>query len=92
MKTKDGIVPVEMAIVLLKNMGGSAIKFFPKGGIKCLNKYAYVAKCCAELDFYLEPTDEIDLDNYDAILKVVLDASVKKNYSTYLYVNYRSNF
>ena len=37
-----------------------------------------MAKCCAEHDFYLEPTGGIDLDNYEAILKIALNAGVKK--------------
>ncbi|MDF7667785.1 KDGP aldolase family protein [Orbaceae bacterium ESL0727] len=74
----DGIVPVETAIALLKDMGGSSIKYFPMGGLKYLDEYRYVAKCCAEFDFYLEPTGGIDLQNYAAILKVALDAGVKK--------------
>jgi uncharacterized protein (TIGR03581 family) len=28
----DGIVPLETAIALLKDMGGSSIKYFPMGG------------------------------------------------------------
>lgn len=38
----------------------------------------YVAKCCAELNFALEPTGGIDLNNYATILKIALDAGVKK--------------
>jgi hypothetical protein len=28
----DGIVPIDTAIALLKDMGGSSVKFFPMGG------------------------------------------------------------
>lgn len=77
-KAPDGVVPVETAIELLKDMGGSSIKYFPMGGLKHKDEFEYVAKCCAELDFYLEPTGGIDLDNYEAILKIALDAGVKK--------------
>lgn len=77
-KAPDGVVPVETAIELLKDMGGSSVKYFPMGGLKHQDEFAYVAKCCAELDFYLEPTGGIDLDNYEAILKIALDAGVKK--------------
>ncbi|WP_294612800.1 KDGP aldolase family protein [uncultured Gilliamella sp.] len=72
------IVPVETAIALLKDMGGSSIKYFPMGGLKHQNEFEYVARCCAENNFYLEPTRGIDLDNYGAILKIALDAGVKK--------------
>jgi len=77
-KSPDGVVAVETAIALLKDMGASSIKYFPMGGLKHQAEFEYVAKCCAELDFYLEPTGGIDLDNYQAILKIALDAGVKK--------------
>lgn len=77
-KSPAAIVPVETAIALLKDMGGSSIKYFPMGGLKHIDEYEYVAKCCAEHDFYLEPTGGIDLDNYEAILKIALNAGVKK--------------
>jgi hypothetical protein len=35
----DGIVPVETAIALLKDMGGSSIKYFPMGGLKHRDEY-----------------------------------------------------
>ncbi|OCG13807.1 2-dehydro-3-deoxyphosphooctonate aldolase [Gilliamella sp. wkB292] len=77
-KTTKGEVPIETAIALLKDMGGSSIKFFPMGGLKHRAEFEYVAKCCAEQDFYLEPTGGIDLDNYEVILKIALDAGVKR--------------
>ncbi|WP_392567032.1 2-dehydro-3-deoxy-phosphogluconate aldolase [Utexia brackfieldae] len=77
-KQPDGEVPVETAIAMLKDMGGSSVKFFPMGGLKTKNEFEYVAKACAEQDFYLEPTGGIDLDNYEAILQIALDAGVKK--------------
>jgi uncharacterized protein (TIGR03581 family) len=77
-KLPAAIVPVETAIALLKDMGGSSIKYFPMSGLKHKDEFEYVAKCCAEHDFYLEPTGGIDLDNYEAILKIALDAGVKR--------------
>lgn len=74
----DGVIPVETAIAMLKDMGGSSVKFFPMGGLKSRDEFAYVARACAEQDFYLEPTGGIDLDNYEAILKIALDAGVTK--------------
>jgi uncharacterized protein (TIGR03581 family) len=74
----DGIVPVETAIALLKDMGGSSIKYFPMGGLKHKEEYQYVAKACAEHDFMLEPTGGIDLENYETILGIALEAGVKK--------------
>lgn len=74
----DGIVPVETAIALLKDMGGSSIKYFPMGGLKCKDEYQYVAKACAEHDFMLETTGGIDLENYEPIVEIALAAGVKR--------------
>ena len=74
----DGIVPVETAIALLKDMGCSSIKYFPMGGLKHVEEYKAVAEACARNDFWLEPTGGIDLDNFSEILKIALDAGVKK--------------
>ncbi|AHG19782.1 2-dehydro-3-deoxyphosphooctonate aldolase [Chania multitudinisentens RB-25] len=74
----EGIVPVETAIALLKDMGGSSIKYFPMGGLKHKEEYQYVAQACAEHDFLLEPTGGIDLENYESILEIALAAGVKQ--------------
>jgi len=74
----DAIVPVETAIALLKDMGGSSIKYFPMGGLKCRDEYKAVAEACARHDFWLEPTGGIDLDNFGEILQIALDAGVSK--------------
>jgi len=71
-------VPIETAIKLLKDMGGSSIKYFPMNGLAHKEEYIAVAKACAEHDFYLEPTGGIDLENYEEILQIALDAGVKK--------------
>lgn len=73
-----GIVPVETAIALLKDMGGSSIKYFPMGGLECRDEFEAVAKACAKHDFWLEPTGGISLENFEAILKIALDAGVTK--------------
>jgi len=77
-KAPDGIVPVETAIALLKDFGGSSIKYFPMGGLKCRDEYKAVAEACARHDFWLEPTGGIDLENYEEILQIALDAGVSK--------------
>ncbi|WP_437886783.1 2-dehydro-3-deoxy-phosphogluconate aldolase [Phytobacter sp. V91] len=77
-KSADAIVPVETAIALLKDMGGSSIKYFPMGGLKCREEYQAVAEACARADFWLEPTGGIDLENYAEILQIALDAGVSK--------------
>lgn len=73
-----GEVPIETAIALLKDMGGSSIKYFPMKGLAHEEEYRAVAKACAENDFYLEPTGGITLDNFEEIVKIALDAGVKK--------------
>lgn len=77
-KAPDGIVPVDTAIALLKDMGCSSVKYFPMGGLKSRDEYKAVAEACARHDFWLEPTGGIDLDNYGEILKIALDAGVRK--------------
>lgn len=74
----DGIVPVETAIALLKDMGGSSVKYFPMGGLSAIDEFKAVAVACAEQDFWLEPTGGIDLDNYETILQIALEAGVSK--------------
>lgn len=74
----DGIVPVATAIALLKDMGGSSVKYFPMGGLKAVAEYKAVAQACAEQDFWLEPTGGIDLENYETILQIALEAGVSK--------------
>ncbi len=77
-KEKDGIVHIETAIAMMKDMGGSSIKFFPMGGLKTKDEYIEVAKACAKHNFYLEPTGGIDLDNFKEIVQIALDAGVEK--------------
>ena len=73
-----GIVPIETAIALLKDMGGSSIKFFNMKGLTHLEEYKAVATARAENDFYLEPTGGIDLENFQEIVQIAVDAGVKK--------------
>ena len=72
------VVPVEVAIDMIKDMGGNSLKFFPMGGLKCKDELIAVAKACASKDFVLEPTGGIDLNNFEEIVKIILDAGVKK--------------
>lgn len=74
----DAIVPVESAIALLKDMGGSSVKFFPMGGLTSVAELRAVAQACAEQDFWLEPTGGIDVENFEAILTIALEAGVSK--------------
>jgi len=48
------------------------------GGLKCRDEYTAVAQACARHDFWLEPTGGIDLENFEEILQIALDAGVSK--------------
>lgn len=74
----DGTVPIDTAIALLKDMGGSSIKYFPMGGLACRDEYRAVAEACARNNFWLEPTGGIDLENFGEILQIALDAGVSR--------------
>lgn len=81
-KSKDAdepaIVANKTAILMAKDMGGSSLKFFPMHGLQAIEELKVLAKDCAEEDFILEPTGGIDLNNFEEILTVILNAGVKK--------------
>lgn len=77
-KEKVATVPVVTAIAMLKDMGGSSLKFFPMQGLKHLEEYEYVVRACADNNFSIEPTGGINLDNFENILQIALKAGVKK--------------
>ncbi|WP_337883618.1 2-dehydro-3-deoxy-phosphogluconate aldolase [Chromobacterium haemolyticum] len=70
--------PVDTAIAMLKDMGGSSIKYFPMGGLGCRDEYLAVAEACARHDFWLEPTGGISLENFSEIVRLALEAGVPK--------------
>ena len=75
---QKAIVDIETAILMIKDMGGDSIKFFPMGGLKVKEELIAVAKACAKHQFCLEPTGGIDLENYREIMEIILDAGVEK--------------
>lgn len=75
---KPGIIPVDTAIAMIKEMGGNSIKFFPMGGLKCKDELKAVAKACAKNNFILEPTGGISMENFREILEIILGEGVKK--------------
>jgi len=77
-KAEEGIVPVATAIALLKDMGGSSVKYFPMNKMQDINEFRVLAEACATQDFWLEPTGGIDLNNFESILQIALDAGVSK--------------
>lgn len=47
-------------------------------GLAHIEEYKSVAEACAKYDFYLEPTGGIDLENFEEIVQIAVDAGVKK--------------
>ncbi|MFB5761574.1 2-dehydro-3-deoxy-phosphogluconate aldolase [Paenibacillus medicaginis] len=76
--SEHAIVPVKAAIALVRDMGGNALKYFPMQGLKLEDEFRAVAQACGEEGFALEPTGGIDLDNFEEILRIALEAGVPK--------------
>lgn len=70
-------VPIATAIALLKDTGGSSLKYFPMHGLEHKEEFKVVAKECVENNFSLELTGGIDLGNFEKILQIAVDAGVK---------------
>ncbi|MDR2832700.1 MAG: KDGP aldolase family protein [Streptococcaceae bacterium] len=75
---EEAIVPIDTAIKMLQDMGGSSVKYFNMKGLEHIEEYKAVALACAKNDFYLEPTGGIDLENFEEIVQIAVDAGVKK--------------
>jgi len=75
-QAEHAIVPVKSAIALIRDMGGNAIKYFPMNGLQCEDELRAVAEACGEEGFALEPTGGIDKENFEAILRIALEAKV----------------
>ncbi|RKP55066.1 oxo-acid lyase [Cohnella endophytica] len=73
---EQAIVPVKTAIALVRDMGGNALKYFPMNGLNREDELRAVAKACGEEGFALEPTGGIDMDNFEPILRIALEAGV----------------
>lgn len=70
------IVPIKTAIALVRDMGGNALKYFPMNGLSREDELRAVAQACGEEGFALEPTGGIDKENFEAILRIALEAKV----------------
>jgi len=70
-------VPIETAIAMLKDMGGSSIKYYPMNGLAHVEEFKAVAEACANNDFDIEPTGGIDLDNFEEVVSIAFKAGVK---------------
>lgn len=75
---EPALVPADTAIVMIKEMGGNSIKFFPMGGLKCRDELKAVAEACARNNFILEPTGGITPENFREIMEIILGAGVQK--------------
>jgi uncharacterized protein (TIGR03581 family) len=73
---EHAIVPVKTAIALVRDMGGNALKYFPMNGLSCEDELRAVAQACGEEGFALEPTGGIDMENFETILRIALEAKV----------------
>lgn len=78
MQDELAIVPIRSAIALVKDMGGNALKYFPMQGLSREDEFRAVAEACAETGIALEPTGGIDMDNFEAILRIALEAGVQQ--------------
>ncbi|BBI36406.1 2-dehydro-3-deoxy-phosphogluconate aldolase [Cohnella abietis] len=74
--TEHAVVPIKAAIALVRDMGGNALKYYPINGLSCEDELRAVAQACGEEGFALEPTGGIDKENFEAILKICLEANV----------------
>ncbi|MFV0479047.1 MAG: 2-dehydro-3-deoxy-phosphogluconate aldolase [Anaerorhabdus sp.] len=77
-QAEKALVPIRTAIDLMKEMGASSIKYFPMEGLKFIDEYKEVCKAAGEVGFIVEPTGGIDLENFEEIVKIALDAGVPK--------------
>ncbi|NOV00823.1 2-dehydro-3-deoxy-phosphogluconate aldolase [Paenibacillus planticolens] len=75
-QSEHAIVPVKTAIALVRDMGGNALKYFPMNGLSCEDELRAVAQACGEEGFALEPTGGIDMENFETILRIALEANV----------------
>lgn len=73
---EHAIVPIKTAIALVRDMGGNALKYFPMQGLTREDEFRAVAQACGEEGFALEPTGGIDKENFEAILRISLEANV----------------
>lgn len=75
-QSEQAIVPIKTAIALVQDMGGNALKYFPMKGLSTEDEFRAVAQACGDAGFALEPTGGIDKENFEAILRIALEANV----------------
>lgn len=77
-KQEPAIVPIETAVVMAKEMGANAIKYFPMNGLETKEQFKQVCEQCSNHDMAIEPTGGIDLQNFAEILDIALKSGVAK--------------
>lgn len=71
-------IPIDTAIDMIKDMGGSSIKFFPMHGLDHCDEVVAVAEACGRKGMWLEPTGGIDLTNFKRIVDICLEQNIEK--------------
>ncbi|MGL4589475.1 MAG: 2-dehydro-3-deoxy-phosphogluconate aldolase [Mycoplasmatales bacterium] len=77
-EAKAGEIDVETAVLMIKEMGGSSIKFFPMGGLETIDEFKVVCAACAKHNLAIEPTGGIDKENFREICQIAYDSGVDK--------------
>ncbi|WP_018749324.1 2-dehydro-3-deoxy-phosphogluconate aldolase [Chitiniphilus shinanonensis] len=73
------LVDSDTAVLMIRDLGAHAAKFFPMGGLRSLAELEALARSCARHGLeMIEPTGGIDLANFGDILQVCLDAGVPR--------------
>lgn len=75
---EETMIPIKTAIAMLKEMGANSVKLYPMNGLSTKEAYKAVCEACAETNFMLEPTGGINLDNFEEILQIAIDANVPR--------------
>lgn len=78
-KHEKGIVSVETAACMLRDVGVPSVKFFNMHGLKHIEELKALAEACAKYGVpIVEPTGGLDPDNVAQVVKVCLDAGVER--------------
>lgn len=76
---KKGIVNVETAVCMMKDLELPSIKFFNMHGLRHIEELKVLANACVKHGIpIIEPTGGIDVDNVAEIVKVCVDAGVER--------------
>lgn len=76
---KKGIVDVETAVCMMRDVGVPSVKFFNMHGLKHLEELRALAQACAKFGVpMVEPTGGLDPDNVAPVVQVCLEAGVER--------------